>query len=98
MTSSNTGPVALLRGFPYAREAPVPLQRSTHDAPVDIPAIPATVGPGEAVDWPHPIAGFIPVPDEAPEVGPERDADSTPKTSTRKRAASPAATPEGDDR
>ena len=39
-------------------------QRSTHEAPVDIPEIPATVGPGEIVDWPHPISGFEPVPDE----------------------------------
>ncbi|MEU4296343.1 hypothetical protein [Kitasatospora aureofaciens] len=40
------------------------LQRSLHDAPVDIPAIPATVAPGELVDWPTPIAGFEPVPEQ----------------------------------
>ncbi|MFF0409058.1 hypothetical protein ACFYUY_01310 [Kitasatospora sp. NPDC004745] len=40
------------------------LQRSTHDSPVDVPAIPATVAPGAVVDWPTPIAGFEPVPDE----------------------------------
>jgi hypothetical protein len=33
---------------------------------VDVPAIPATVQPGEAVDWPDPIAGFDAVADEAP--------------------------------
>lgn len=46
------------------------LQRSTHSSPVDVPAIPATVQPGETVDWPDPIAGFEPVPD-APSPSPE---------------------------
>lgn len=63
------------------------LQRSTHEAPVDVPAIPATVEPGEVVDWPTPIAGFEPVTDEpAP---PEPDA-ATDKPATKKRAAAPA--------
>jgi hypothetical protein len=39
------------------------LQRSTHESAVDVPAIPATVEPGETVDWPIPISGFEPVPD-----------------------------------
>lgn len=61
-----------------------------HEAPVDVPAIPATVQPGEVVDWPDPIAGFEPVedapkPDEAPA-----------KTSTRKKAA-PAEAPTGEE-
>ncbi|MEV5944447.1 hypothetical protein [Streptomyces sp. NPDC051994] len=42
------------------------LQRSTHEAAVDVPDIPATVQPGDTVDWPIPIAGFEPVEDEAP--------------------------------
>ncbi len=37
------------------------LQRSTHHGPVDVPAIPATIQPGDIVDWPDPIAGFTPV-------------------------------------
>ena len=64
-------------------------QRSTHEAPVDIPEIPATVGPGEVVDWPHPIAGFEPVEDEpAP--------DEAPAKTTRKKAA-PAEAPTGEE-
>lgn len=58
------------------------LQRSTHDGPVIVPAIPATVEPGEVVDWPDPIAGFEPV--EEPQ--PEPDAEA-PAKSARKRAA-----------
>jgi hypothetical protein len=64
------------------------LQRSTHESPVDVPAIPATVQPGESVDWPAPIAGFEPVPDQAPPPSPE------PVPSNRKKAASPAASGE----
>jgi hypothetical protein len=45
--------------------APYP-QRNAGDSPVDVPAIPATVQPGEVVLWPHPIAGFEPVPAEPP--------------------------------
>jgi hypothetical protein len=47
------------------------LQRSTHESPVDVPAVPATVWPGETVDWPDPIAGFEPVTDSAPPPSPE---------------------------
>lgn len=39
----------------------MPLQRSAHESAVDVPAVPATVQPGETVDWPYPIAGFVPV-------------------------------------
>lgn len=58
------------------------LQRSTHESPVDVPAIPATVWPGETVNWPDPIAGFEPVPDTAPTPSPEP---------TQKKKAAPAA-------
>ncbi|NUS29190.1 MAG: hypothetical protein HOV92_33930 [Streptomyces sp.] len=54
------------------------LQRNPGPDPVDVPAIPATVGPGEAVAWHIPIAGFEPVP-----------ADPEPKPS-KKAAAAPA--------
>lgn len=64
------------------------LQRSTHEAPVDVPAIPATVQPGEVVDWPDPIAGFEPVPDE-----PAAEVEPAPK-SRRKPAPEPAPTGE----
>ena len=62
-------------------------QRSMHEAPVDIPEIPATVGPGEEVDWPHPIAGFEPGKDE-PEPAPAKP--------TRKKSA-PASAPTGEE-
>jgi hypothetical protein len=45
-------------------------QRNPGSAPVDVPAIPATVGPGEVVSWPWSIAGFErvePAPDPVPE-------------------------------
>jgi hypothetical protein len=42
------------------------LQRNPGPDPVDVPAIPATVGPGETTSWHIPIAGFEPVPDDAP--------------------------------
>ncbi|MFD0405619.1 hypothetical protein [Kitasatospora sp. NPDC127116] len=61
------------------------LQRSTHDSPVDIPAIPATVQPGETIDWPIPIAGFEPVPP---------DPDQQPAKTSKKAAATPASTGE----
>lgn len=65
-------------------------QRSMHEAPVDIPEIPATVGPGETVDWPHPIAGFEPVTDEpAPAAS-----DDAPKS---RRKAAPAPAPTGEE-
>ncbi len=34
------------------------LQRNTTDHPLDVMAIPATVQPGETVEWPNPIVGF----------------------------------------
>jgi hypothetical protein len=64
-------------------------QRSTHEAPVDIPEIPATVGPGEEVDWPTPIAGFEPVLDE-----PAPEPDEPAKTTRKKPAPAPAPTGE----
>lgn len=68
-------------------------QRSTHEAPVDVPDIPATVQPGEIVDWPTPIAGFEPVPDEP--TPPE--ADTSTKTSTRSKKAAPDPAPVGEE-
>jgi hypothetical protein len=41
------------------------LQRNTGDHPLDVPAIPATVQPGDTVEWPDPIIGFTPVPSPA---------------------------------
>lgn len=62
------------------------LQRNPGSDPVDVPAIPATVGPGESVAWHIPIAGFEPVPEDAPsaERAPVPDA---PAKTTRARAA-----------
>lgn len=60
------------------------LQRNPHPYALVVPDIPAEVQPGESVDWPQHIAGFEPVPDEAP---PE------PAPSKRK-AAQPAVTGE----
>jgi hypothetical protein len=40
-------------------------QRNATDHPLDVPAIPATVQPGDTVDWPVPIAGFESVPPSA---------------------------------
>lgn len=37
------------------------LQRNSGDHPLDVMAIPATVQPGDTVDWPEPIVGFEPV-------------------------------------
>ena len=34
------------------------LQRNSGDHPLDVMAIPATVQPGETVEWPNPIVGF----------------------------------------
>jgi hypothetical protein len=64
---------------PYPQRNPLPY-------PVDVPAIPATVQPGEVVTWPHPIAGFEPAADASP-------ADPAP-TAAKKKAASPAPTGE----
>ncbi len=62
------------------------LQRNPHPYALDVPAIPATVQPGDTVDHPVLIAGFEPV-DTEPE-----PAAKTPKTV--KRAAEPADTQE----
>lgn len=40
-------------------------QRNATDHPLDVPAIPATVLPGDTVEWPVPIAGFEAVPSPA---------------------------------
>jgi hypothetical protein len=61
------------------------LQRSLHEAPVDVPAIPATVGPGEVVDWPIPISGFEELTAEEAEVRP--DPPAAPSRTVRKKAA-----------
>lgn len=61
-------------------------QRSLHEAPVDVPAIPATVGPGEVVDWPIPIAGFEELTDEADARRPA-DPPAAPSKTVRKKAA-----------
>lgn len=67
-------------------------QRSTHEAPVDVPAIPATVEPGEVVDWPDPIAGFEPV-DDGPAPAPA-SSDSAPKS---RRKSAPESAPAGEE-
>lgn len=42
-------------------------QRNPHPYPVVVPAIPATVEPGETVTWPYPVAGLEPAAaDDAP--------------------------------
>ncbi|MQS14521.1 hypothetical protein F7Q99_20190 [Streptomyces kaniharaensis] len=67
------------------------LQRNPGPDPVDVPAIPATVGAGESVAWHIPIAGFELVPDDAPAPSPEAATDPAPdvpaKTTTRARTA-----------
>ena len=63
------------------------LQRNPGPDPVDVPAIPATVGPGESVAWHIPIAGFEPVPD---------DPAATPDPKTSKKAAT-ALAPSGEE-
>ncbi|MEE6264873.1 hypothetical protein V2E29_04330 [Streptomyces diastatochromogenes] len=67
-------------------------QRSLHEAPVDVPAIPATVLPGEVVNWPDLIAGFEPVTDEPPDSKPEASAKST-----RSKKSAPAEAPTGEE-
>ncbi|MFF4403838.1 hypothetical protein [Streptomyces sp. NPDC001404] len=68
----------------------MPLQRSTHESAVDVPAIPATVQSGEAVDWPDPIAGFELVADE-----PALESSSVPRSPRKKPA--PAEAPVGEE-
>ncbi|TQF04760.1 hypothetical protein E6W39_24205 [Kitasatospora acidiphila] len=65
-------------------------QRNPGDSPVDVPAIPANVQPGEVVLWHLPIAGFEPVtdtPSPAPAAAADTPPDAPAKT-TRARAAS----------
>lgn len=56
------------------------LQRNASDHQLDVPAIPATVQPGDIVDHEWPIVGFVPV-DPEPEPSP-------PKTARKQAAAS----------
>lgn len=65
------------------------LQRNPNPYALDVPDIPATVQPGETVDWPTPIAGF-----EAVEDAPSAEAEA-PK-SARKKAA-PSSAPVGEE-
>ncbi|WP_438489580.1 hypothetical protein [Streptomyces sp. S186] len=67
-------------------------QRSLHEAPVDVPAIPATVEPGGVVDWPDPISGFEPVTDEPPDTKTE-----APAKTTRSKKSAPAEAPTGEE-
>lgn len=61
------------------------LQRNPRPDPVDVPTIPATVQPGETVDWPEPIVGFELVePEPSPDPAPE-----PPAKPTKARAAAP---------
>jgi hypothetical protein len=62
------------------------LQRNPHPYALDVPAIPATVQPGDTVDHPDLIAGFEPA---EPEPEPAAKA-----AKTVKRAAEPADTQE----
>lgn len=57
------------------------LQRNASDHPLDVPAISATVQPGDTVEHPIPIVGFEPV---------EPDPEPSPPKTARKQAA-PAA-------
>lgn len=59
------------------------LQRNPHPYALDVPDIPATVQPGDTVDWPLPIAGFEPVADTPPEA-------DAPKSARKKAAPTPA--------
>lgn len=62
-------------------------QRNPGDVPVDVPAIPATVGPGEVVLWHVPVAGFErvePKPTASPDPVPEQ-----PAKPTKARIAAP---------
>lgn len=71
------------------------LQRSLHEAPVDVPAIPATVGPGEVVDWPIPISGFEQLTAAEAEERLPSDPPAVPSKTVRKKAA-PAEVPVGE--
>ncbi|MFD7016138.1 hypothetical protein [Streptomyces sp. NPDC059928] len=64
------------------------LQRNPNPYALDVPDIPATVQPGESVDWHWPIAGFEPVEDAPPAAA------EAPKTRSKKAAPEPAPTGE----
>jgi len=66
------------------------LQRNPHPYALDVPDIPATVQPGESVDWHQYIAGFEPVaekPDSSPTTA-EAPPEPAAKTTTKRAAAS----------
>lgn len=65
------------------------LQRNPFPYALDVPDIPATVQPGETVDWQWPIAGFEPVADAPPE-------EDAPKSARSKKAA-PEPAPVGEE-
>lgn len=60
------------------------LQRNMTDHPLDVMAIPATVQPGETVDWPDRIVGFEPVDED------QGAADPVPAKSVRRTSKSAA--------
>ncbi|WP_055591125.1 hypothetical protein [Peterkaempfera griseoplana] len=60
--------------------APYP-QRNATGHEVVVPAVPATVGPDEVVQWPYHLAGFEPV--QAP---PEPEPDLVPPVKSRRSA------------
>ncbi|MEV8523131.1 hypothetical protein AB0451_03085 [Streptomyces sp. NPDC052000] len=64
------------------------LQRNPNPYALDVPDIPATLQPGETVDWPLPIAGFEPVEDAPPEA-------DAPKPARKK--AAPTSAPVGEE-
>jgi hypothetical protein len=66
------------------------LQRSLHEAAVDVPAIPATIQPGDTVDWPIPISGFVQVDAVEAEGLPIGDPPAPSKTARKKSAPEPA--------
>lgn len=68
------------------------LQRNPHPYALDVPDIPATVQPGESVDWHQFIAGFEPVTDEPDDTPTTPEAPPEPATKTTKRAAASADT------
>ena len=66
------------------------LQRNPHPYALDVPDIPATVQPGESVDWHQYVAGFEPVadePDDSPTTA-EAPPELAAKTTTKRAAAS----------
>jgi hypothetical protein len=66
------------------------LQRNPHPYALDVPAIPATVQPGDTVDWHQYIAGFEPVPDgpDGTLIAAEAPPEPAAKTTIKRAAAS----------